>query len=68
MDPPTMAVTLRREDLALRYFQPPAALLLPAGGATRVVYPTALPPDPDANGAPGELGGADDERGALRGR
>ena len=47
MDPPTMAVTLRREDPALRHFQPPAALLVPAGETARIVYPAALPLDPD---------------------
>lgn len=45
MDPPTMELTLRRDDLALRYFNPAESLILPApaGGAARVVRPAILP-------------------------
>ena len=49
MDPPTMALSLRRDDLALRFFHPEQALLLPAsrpGETARVVHPTILPPHP----------------------
>jgi hypothetical protein len=49
MDPPTMALALRRDDLALRYFHPSRTLVLPtaAGGQTiRVIRPTSLPLDP----------------------
>jgi len=47
MDPPTMELALRREDLALRFFHPEQAVLLPAGAlgeTARLVYPTILPP------------------------
>ena len=46
MDPPTMALTLRRDDLALRYFDPSQSVMLPAavdGQPSRIVLPTALP-------------------------
>ena len=49
MDPPTMALTLRRDDLALRYFDPTQSVILPAavdGQPSRIVLPTALPPAP----------------------
>jgi 4-amino-4-deoxy-L-arabinose transferase-like glycosyltransferase len=41
MDPPTMALTLKRDDLSLRFFDPGRAVIVPPGG--RIVYPTALP-------------------------
>jgi len=44
MDPPTMDLTLKREDLELRYFDPGRAVIVPAGG--RIVHPTALPLHP----------------------
>jgi 4-amino-4-deoxy-L-arabinose transferase-like glycosyltransferase len=44
MDPPTMELTLRREDLSLRYFDPRRAVIVPPGG--RIIYPTALPLHP----------------------
>ncbi len=46
MDPPTMDLTLRREDLSLRYFNPQESLIVPRseeGVGARIVYPTALP-------------------------
>ncbi len=43
MDPPTMELTLRREDLALRYFNPTEGVIVPAGGSARITYPTILP-------------------------
>jgi hypothetical protein len=49
MDPPTMALTLRREDLALRYFDPQQSLLIPqaSGGAPALILrPAILPFDP----------------------
>jgi 4-amino-4-deoxy-L-arabinose transferase-like glycosyltransferase len=46
MDPPTMALYLRREDLALRFFDPAQALLIPAGQDPILVRPAALPLDP----------------------
>ncbi|MCL4805775.1 MAG: glycosyltransferase family 39 protein [Anaerolineae bacterium] len=46
MDAPTMALTLRREDLSLRFFDPSHSLILPApanGQNIRVVRPAILP-------------------------
>ena len=45
MDPPTMELTLRRDDLPLRYFDPTQSVILPAaeGQPSRIVYPSALP-------------------------
>lgn len=46
MDPPTMELTLRRDDLALRFFDPTQSLVLPAtarGEPARVVRPAILP-------------------------
>lgn len=46
MDAPTMALTLRREDLSLRFFDPSRSLILPApanGQNIRVVRPAILP-------------------------
>ncbi len=45
MDPPTMALYLRRDDLSLRFVDPTEALLIPSGGA-RMVRPGVLPLDP----------------------
>ena len=53
MDPPTMALTLRREDLALRFFDPQQSLLIPAstaGAPTQLVHPTILPIAPGLHG------------------
>ncbi len=49
MDPPTMELTLRRDDLALGFFNPAESLLLPdpAGGAARLVRPAILPLAPE---------------------
>jgi 4-amino-4-deoxy-L-arabinose transferase-like glycosyltransferase len=49
LDPPTMDLSLRREDLSLRYFDPTQSLIVPAvtdGGPSRIVHPTLLPLDP----------------------
>ncbi|HSM56748.1 MAG TPA: glycosyltransferase family 39 protein [Candidatus Sulfomarinibacteraceae bacterium] len=48
MDPPTMALSMRRDDVALRHFNPQEALLIPAGsGGDRVLlYPQILPLHP----------------------
>lgn len=46
MDAPTMAVTLRRDDLALRHFDPQDSLIIPAGTTTRILHPTDLPLSP----------------------
>jgi hypothetical protein len=46
MDPPTMKLSLRREDLSLRYLDPTQSLIFPgtqAGGVIRIVTPAALP-------------------------
>ena len=54
MDPPTMELTLKRQDLNLRYFDPGQAVIIPGYGATqpgslaagRILHPTALPLHP----------------------
>jgi len=46
MDPPTMELSLRRDDLSLRYFNPAEGVILPAspaGEAIRIVTPRILP-------------------------
>ncbi|MBP6017376.1 MAG: glycosyltransferase family 39 protein [Candidatus Promineofilum sp.] len=46
MDPPTMELTLRRDDLSLRFFDPTQSLILPTaldGQSIRIVIPSALP-------------------------
>lgn len=46
MDPPTMMLSLRRDDLALRYFDPTQGLIIPAsadGQLIRIVKPSILP-------------------------
>jgi 4-amino-4-deoxy-L-arabinose transferase-like glycosyltransferase len=43
MDPPTLALTLKREDLALRFFDPRDALIIPGEEPARIIYPTVLP-------------------------
>ena len=53
MDAPTMELTLRREDLSLRYFDPTEALIIPSQEdgngkpmTSRIIHPTALPVHP----------------------
>jgi hypothetical protein len=49
MDPPTMDLLLRREDLNLRYFEPTQSLLLPSppsGEASTIFLPAVLPLEP----------------------
>lgn len=49
MDPPTMELALQRDDLALRFFDPQQALLIPApppGEVSRVFRPAILPLHP----------------------
>lgn len=48
MDPPTMALSLRRDDLALRFFNPTESLLLPnpAGMTVQLLRPAILPVAP----------------------
>jgi len=46
MDPPTMQLTLRRDDLSLRYFNPTEGMVIPvapAGERVRIVTPAILP-------------------------
>jgi hypothetical protein len=50
MDPPTMELALRREDLSLRYFDPGRAVIIPADDQAesgRILHPTALPLHPN---------------------
>jgi hypothetical protein len=49
MDPPTLVLLLRRENLALRYFDPTQSLIVPAAPAdqpARITRPSILPLDP----------------------
>jgi 4-amino-4-deoxy-L-arabinose transferase-like glycosyltransferase len=46
MDPPSMALSLKREDLSLRYFDPTESLILPnhaSGNSGRIIRPAILP-------------------------
>lgn len=46
MDAPTMELSLRRDDLSLRYFDPEQGVLIPAareGEPIRIIIPSALP-------------------------
>ncbi len=45
MDAPTMELSLRRDDLSLRFFDPTQSLILPSaqGESIRIVRPTELP-------------------------
>ena len=56
MDPPTMELTLRRDDLALGFFNPTESLLLPdpGGGAARLMRPAILPLAPEFEALTGE--------------
>jgi len=44
-DPYTAEITLRRDDLALRWFDGRSALIFPAGGEARVIIPAIAPLD-----------------------
>jgi hypothetical protein len=58
MDPPTMDLTLKREDLKLRYFDPQQSLLLPNqknGQLSRIVLPAVLPLAPGLETVLGEI-------------
>ncbi|GMQ78599.1 MAG: hypothetical protein BMS9Abin02_1119 [Anaerolineae bacterium] len=49
MDPPTMELSLKREDLSIRFFDPSTSLILPDavdGGYPRIIRPTILPLNP----------------------
>lgn len=49
MDPPTMALSLHRDDLDLRFFDPLQAVIVPfapAGESSRIIRPTVLPLTP----------------------
>jgi hypothetical protein len=56
MDPPSMELFLRRDDLDLRYVDPTQALVLPAGGG-RMVWPAILPLAAELDGFLVERGG-----------
>jgi hypothetical protein len=58
MDPPTMELTLKREDLKLRYFDPLQSLIIPDqedGQFSRIVLPSILPLAPALKSVLGEL-------------
>jgi 4-amino-4-deoxy-L-arabinose transferase-like glycosyltransferase len=68
MDPPTMALLMRRQDLALRYFDPRETLLLPAaaeGQIGRIVRPTVLALQADLEASLASLAGDGLEQGAF---
>jgi hypothetical protein len=49
MDPPSMTLLLRRENLSLRYFDPTQSLILPASVSDQInhlFWPALLPPAP----------------------
>jgi 4-amino-4-deoxy-L-arabinose transferase-like glycosyltransferase len=50
MDPPTMELSLVRQDLGIRYFDPTQGLIIPSGdqpgGDVRIARPSGLPLDP----------------------
>jgi hypothetical protein len=46
MDPPTIELSLRRDDLALHFFDPGRALIIPAAGPARIIRPAILPLEP----------------------
>jgi len=50
MDPPTMELTLKRDDLSMRYFDPQTALIIPTATRAnniRIIRPTILPMNPE---------------------
>jgi 4-amino-4-deoxy-L-arabinose transferase-like glycosyltransferase len=68
MDPPTMALALRRQDLALRYFDPRYTLLVPAaedGHISRIIRPTILPLQADLEAKLHHWGAAGREHGSF---
>ncbi len=76
MDPPTMALFLRREDIPLRFVDPTQSLIIPqdtgqsslpptAPGSGRLVRPTALPLDPALEAELMRWGGTSEERGLF---
>jgi 4-amino-4-deoxy-L-arabinose transferase-like glycosyltransferase len=68
MDPPTMALLLRRQDLDLRYFDPRQTLLLPAvadGQIGRIIRPTVLPLQSDLEAFLRRRGAAGLEQGSF---
>jgi hypothetical protein len=50
MDPATMILTLKRDDLSMRYFNPENALIIPSAPKAdniRIIRPAILPMDPE---------------------
>ncbi len=47
MDAPTMALTLKREDIGLRYFNPTRTLIIPSAMPAVIVRPAILPLAPE---------------------
>ncbi|MBK9050220.1 MAG: glycosyltransferase family 39 protein [Chloroflexi bacterium] len=46
MDAPTMELTLQRDDINLRYFNPEQTLVIPSGMPAEILRPTSLPLHP----------------------
>jgi 4-amino-4-deoxy-L-arabinose transferase-like glycosyltransferase len=68
MDPPTMALALQRQDLALRYFDPRQTLLVPEaadGHISRIIRPTILPLQADLEAQLRHWGAAGQEHGSF---
>jgi hypothetical protein len=76
MDPPTMRLLLRREDIPLRFVDPTQGLIIPldvgrsslpatAAGSGRLVRPTALPLDPALEAELKQWGAISEERGLF---
>jgi hypothetical protein len=68
MDPPTMELSLKREDLSIRFFDPSTSLILPDAiddGYARIIRPTILPLNPTLEGRLFDWGVEAQEMGAF---
>ena len=68
MDPPTMELSLQREDLSLRFFDPSNSLILPAAAVDsplRIIRPTVLPLNPTLETSLVDLGFEAQEMGSF---
>jgi 4-amino-4-deoxy-L-arabinose transferase-like glycosyltransferase len=64
MDPPSMELFLRRDDLLLRYVDPAEALIFPSQGA-RMVRPSILPVEPLLSDLADHWGWKNDDQGSY---
>jgi hypothetical protein len=68
MDPPTMELTMKRDDLSMRYFDPQTALIIPAaptGDNIRIIRPTILPMEPELDNLLSTWGAETENEGAF---